>query len=92
MRKTYEDKVEEPLRQAYAKIAKARFAIEGTNTYPDATFTLRLAFGQVKGYEEHGKQMPALDHDRRRVSSTPPTTATCRRSSCRPAGSSRKTS
>ena len=29
VRKIYEDKVEEPLRQAYAKIAKARFAIEG---------------------------------------------------------------
>ncbi len=57
VRKTYEEKVEEPLRQAYAKIAQAKFAIEGTSTYPDATFTLRLAFGQVKGYEEQGKQM-----------------------------------
>jgi hypothetical protein len=45
--------------QAHAKIAKARFAIEGTNSYPDATFTLRLAFGLVKGYEEGGKHIPA---------------------------------
>ncbi len=45
--------------QAHAKIAKARFAIEGTNSYPDATFTLRLAFGTVKGYEEGGKHVPA---------------------------------
>jgi hypothetical protein len=59
IRKTYEDKVEEPLRQAYAKIAKARFAIEGENTYPDATFTLRLAYGQVKGYEDQGQRVPA---------------------------------
>ena len=58
VRKTYEDKVEEPLRQAYAKIAKARFAIDGDSTYPDATFTLRLAFGAVKGYEEDGKKVP----------------------------------
>ncbi len=58
LRKTYENNVEEPLRQAYAKIAKARFAIEGENTYPDATFTLRLAFGQVKGYTDQGKKMP----------------------------------
>jgi hypothetical protein len=58
VRKTYEDKVEEPLRQAYAKIAKARFAIEGENTYPDATFTLRLAYGQVKGYEAEGQKLP----------------------------------
>ena len=30
----------------------------GTDTYPDATFTLRLAFGAVKGYEEDGKKVP----------------------------------
>jgi hypothetical protein len=57
VRKTYDDRVEEPLRQAYAKIAKAKFAIEGTDTYPDATFTLRLAFGQVQGYTEQGKKI-----------------------------------
>jgi hypothetical protein len=45
--------------QAHAKIAKARFALEGTSQYPDATFTLRLAFGTVKGYEEGGKRIPA---------------------------------
>jgi len=44
--------------QAHAKIAKARFALIGTSTYPDATFTLRLAFGTVSGYEEGGKFIP----------------------------------
>jgi hypothetical protein len=44
--------------QAQAHIGKARFAKEGTGQYPDATFTLRLAFGVVKGYEEDGKQVP----------------------------------
>jgi hypothetical protein len=44
--------------QAHAQIARARFAVEGTSTYPDATFTLRLAFGVVKGYEENGKRVP----------------------------------
>jgi hypothetical protein len=58
LRKTYEDQVEEPLRQAYAKLAAARFAIYGTEVYPDATFTLRLAFGQVKGYTEQGRPIP----------------------------------
>jgi hypothetical protein len=43
--------------QAYAQIAKARFAIQGTSTYPDATFTLRLSYGPVVGYEENGKQV-----------------------------------
>jgi hypothetical protein len=44
--------------QAYAQIAKAKFAVEGTGTYPDATFTLRLAFGIVKGFVENGKKIP----------------------------------
>ena len=52
------DAQEEIKRQAYAEIAKGRFAVEGTSTYPDATFTLRLSYGRVMGYEEDGKQIP----------------------------------
>ncbi len=48
----------ESKQQGHAQIAKARFAIEGTSSYPDATFTLRLAYGAVKGYEENGAQIP----------------------------------
>lgn len=48
----------EAKQQAHAQIGKARFAVEGTGTYPDATFTLRLAYGVVKGYEENGKSIP----------------------------------
>jgi hypothetical protein len=58
VRKKFETEVEEVKRSAHAEIAKARFAAEGTNTYPDATFTLRLSFGPVKGYEEDGKKVP----------------------------------
>jgi len=45
--------------QAQAKIGKARFAVEGANNYPDATFTLRLSYGPVAGYEENGVKVPA---------------------------------
>src|SRR5437899_1888228 len=58
-RKIY-DAQEEMKKQAYAEIAKARFAIEGTGTFPDATFTLRLSYGTVRGYEQDGKQIPAF--------------------------------
>ncbi len=58
VRRTLEEQVDEPLRQAYAKIAKARFAVSGTEDYPDATFTLRLSFGVVKGYDELGQPQP----------------------------------
>jgi hypothetical protein len=47
-------------KQAYADLAKARFAIEGADNYPDATFTLRLSYGTVRGYEQDGKQIPAF--------------------------------
>lgn len=45
---------DETKRQAYAQIAKAKFEKEGTSNYPDATFTLRLSYGAVKGFEESG--------------------------------------
>jgi hypothetical protein len=60
LRKKYEEDVEEPQRQAYARLANARFALTGADTYPDATFTLRLAFGVVKGYQEQGRPIPAM--------------------------------
>src|SRR5439155_18054049 len=58
-RKVYEAQ-DELKQQAYAEIAKERFAAQGTSSYPDATFTLRLSYGTVRGYEERGKQIPAL--------------------------------
>jgi len=45
--------------QAQAAISKARFAIQGTSNYPDATFSLRLSYGTVKGYEENSANVPA---------------------------------
>jgi hypothetical protein len=48
----------EAMRQAHAQIGQARYALEGASNYPDATSTLRLAFGVVKGYEEDGRQVP----------------------------------
>jgi hypothetical protein len=58
-RKVFEAQ-DETKQQAYGEIAKARFAIEGASNFPDATFTLRLSYGVVRGYEQDGKQIPAL--------------------------------
>lgn len=41
-------------------IAQARFAQHGTHTYPDATFSLRLSYGAVKGWTEQGQVVPAF--------------------------------
>jgi hypothetical protein len=53
-----EDNVESVLQQAGEKLGKARFAAYGKYTYPDATFTLRLSYGQVKGYPMNGTKAP----------------------------------
>ena len=55
LRKRYEDEVEAVENAQGAKIARARFAAQGTSVYPDATFTLRLSDGVVKGYMEEGR-------------------------------------
>jgi len=59
LRKEFEMKIDEPKRNAYAALAKARYAMDGDKTYPDATFTLRLSYGTVKGFTEDGKAVPA---------------------------------
>ena len=57
-RKQAEDEIDGPQKDGYAKIAAARFALDGESVYPDATFTLRLAFGTVKGWSERGETIP----------------------------------
>jgi hypothetical protein len=56
-RKRYESEVLGVERANYAKIARALFDTEGTKLYPDATFTLRLSYGSVQGYNENGKKI-----------------------------------
>jgi hypothetical protein len=53
-RKQFEDEVESELKRGQEKLAKARFAVYGSSLYPDATFTLRLSYGAVKGWVENG--------------------------------------
>jgi hypothetical protein len=54
VRKRYEDEVQAVERKNGSLLAQALFETQGTTTYPEATFTLRLSFGAVKGYVEDG--------------------------------------
>ncbi len=54
IRKDYEARITAPSRTAAERIAKARFAIYGTSVDPDATFTLRMSYGAVKGFDQNG--------------------------------------
>ncbi|MEM8710172.1 MAG: S46 family peptidase [Planctomycetota bacterium] len=58
VRKGFEDEVGSVEAQAYGKIAAARFAVFGDSVYPDATFTLRLSYGAIRGYQEGEVQVP----------------------------------
>jgi hypothetical protein len=51
VKKRWDDEVEGPMRLLGAKVAQGTFAVNGTNAAPDATFTLRLSVGVVKGYD-----------------------------------------
>jgi len=53
-----EDNIQSVEQKAGEQIGKARFAAYGKTTYPDATFTLRLSYGQVKGYPMNGTKAP----------------------------------
>ena len=53
-RQTFEDQVGAPIAKNDALVAQAQFALHGLTTYPDATFTLRVTYGTVKGWTERG--------------------------------------
>jgi hypothetical protein len=58
LHKWHEDNIESITRPAGEKIGQARFAVYGKNAYPDATFTLRISYGSVKGYPMNGTLAP----------------------------------
>ncbi len=57
IRKKFETEIDGPLKKQQELLAKARFAVYGDSIYPDATFTLRLSYGAVEGYNENGARV-----------------------------------
>jgi hypothetical protein len=55
LKKRYDDQVDAVVRREAGRIAQARFKTEGLSIYPDATFTLRLSYGTMRGYTEDGR-------------------------------------
>ena len=58
LKRQVDENYQGPLTAAGGKLAEARFAAYGNALYPDATFTLRISYGQVKGWTERGKAVP----------------------------------
>jgi len=55
----WDSQVNAPTARAAERVAQARFAAYGDNLYPDATFSLRLSYGQVKGWTYRGVTVPS---------------------------------
>ena len=66
-RKDVEDNVNAPLTKYSSLLAQAMFRIYGTSSYPDATFTLRISYGSVAGYQQDGKTVAPYHDDCRPV-------------------------
>jgi V8-like Glu-specific endopeptidase len=56
-RKAHEEQVDANLERNAELVAQALFALRGDSVYPDATFTLRVAYGTIKGWTEGGKEV-----------------------------------
>jgi V8-like Glu-specific endopeptidase len=57
IRTRYENEIESVIDRNAELIAAARFEKYGTSVYPDATFTQRFSFGEVKGWTEKGAEV-----------------------------------
>jgi hypothetical protein len=55
LRRQYDDQVDAVVRRNGALLSKAKFAAAGLEMPPDATFTLRLSYGDVRGFVEDGQ-------------------------------------
>jgi hypothetical protein len=53
----YRAEVDAPITAAQSRLAQARFAVYGSALYPDATFTLRISYGSVQGWNERGREI-----------------------------------
>jgi len=60
VRTRFQERVEPVLKQGRERIAQAKIQAEGLDSYPDATFTLRLSYGQVKGWKGPIGEVPAF--------------------------------
>jgi hypothetical protein len=54
------NEVDAPTIAAQSRLARARFAAYGDALYPDATFTLRISYGSVQGWNERGRDLPPV--------------------------------
>ena len=58
LRTRFETEVLAVEREAAQRVAVASFAQSGKSSSPDATFSLRVSYGDVQGWEERGRPVP----------------------------------
>ena len=88
LRKIYEDEVRGAGRDAARRRSPRRASqCSARSVYPDATFTLRMSYGDVRGWNEKGQQVEPFTQARRACTSARRARS---RSGCRSAGSTRR--
>ncbi len=60
IRRQYQDSVESVEKRNSELVAQALFAVQGTSVYPDATFSLRVTYGTVRGYKEGSMELSPM--------------------------------
>lgn len=60
IRRQYQDSVESVEKRNSELVAQALFAVQGTSVYPDATFSLRVTYGTVRGYKEGSTELSPI--------------------------------
>ena len=56
-RKEFEETVDAVIKRQSERLARLRFELYGTKTHPDATFSPRVTYGQVKGWTDNGRRI-----------------------------------
>ena len=57
IRQRFDDEVEARLVAAETALAQMRFRLYGTDNYPDATFSLRISYGAIRGWREGEREV-----------------------------------
>ena len=60
VRAGWDERVTAPTDRAAERLALARFKAYGEEVYPDATFTLRLSYGRIEGWQEGDRVVPPM--------------------------------
>ena len=55
-RQVWDEEVAAPVQDSGERIARVRYALDNHGLYPEANFSLRLSYGKIAGWTDHGQE------------------------------------